>query len=190
MKKCAAKFDVSPAVLMERVKQQQEEHELRLVAGLIPVPRAKRKKQRRVNVVAATSTGRPEVPVRYSCPHIDSSNKSCFHPLFVCGGTEHTSLHKDNDSSTRVHFFVAALTFVRSELQCPGCRSADGSGFVRVAAGAERPHRVGVRRGSGWRVRVGQCIQCAHVTQSAQTHEAKNQVRSPLCLFDFCCAPV
>ena len=64
MKKCALKYDVSPVILQERIKQQEEEYVRELEAGVIPHKPEVKKKTRNRAAAFTTSITRPEEPVR------------------------------------------------------------------------------------------------------------------------------
>ena len=63
MKKCATKYNVSPLVLQERIKQQEEEYAQELENDVIPL-QPELKKRKRNYVKSASSTTRPEEPLR------------------------------------------------------------------------------------------------------------------------------
>ena len=63
MKKCATKYSVSPLVLQERIKQQEEEYVQKLESGVIPL-QPDLKKRKRNHGKSASATLRPEEPLR------------------------------------------------------------------------------------------------------------------------------
>ena len=63
LKKCATKYSVSPFVLQERIKQQEEEYTQKLESGVIPL-QPELKKKKRNHIKSASSTLRPEEPIR------------------------------------------------------------------------------------------------------------------------------
>ena len=63
MKKCATKYDVSPVVLQERIKEQEKEYAENLENGLIPMT-MEIKKRKRNQVKSNSSTSRMEEPIR------------------------------------------------------------------------------------------------------------------------------